>query len=98
MKAEIYARGPISCGMYVTNKFEDYDGGIYEQETFLGSINHEVAIVGWGLDEKSGLEYWIGRNSWGTYWGENGFFRIRMHKKNLHIEDDCTWGVPSVSY
>lgn len=30
MKAEIYARGPISCGMYVTNKFEDYDGGIYE--------------------------------------------------------------------
>ena len=34
----------------------------------------------------------MGRNSWGTYWGEAGFFRIRMHKHNLGIEKDCTWG------
>jgi cathepsin X len=29
MKSEIYARGPISCGIFVTNEFEDYEGGIY---------------------------------------------------------------------
>ncbi len=30
MKAEIFARGPISCGICVTNEFEAYEGGIFE--------------------------------------------------------------------
>lgn len=28
------------------------------------------------------------------YWGENGWFRIKMHHNNLGIEQDCDWGVP----
>lgn len=28
------------------------------------------------------------------YWGENGWFRIKMHHDNLGIETDCDWGVP----
>jgi len=75
MKAELYARGPISCGVDATAKFEKYTGGIYSEKTFP-SINHEIAVVGWGVDAATGTEYWIGRNSWGTYWGESGFFRI----------------------
>ncbi len=27
---------------------------------------------------------------------ESGFFRIRMHKFNLGIEDGCTWGDPLI--
>jgi hypothetical protein len=28
---------------------------------------------------------------------EAGFFRIQMHKHNLDIENDCTWGVPIIT-
>ena len=29
MKAEIFNRGPISCGIDATNEFENYTGGIF---------------------------------------------------------------------
>ena len=40
------------------------------------------------------MEFWHVRNSWGTYWGEQGYARIMMHKDNLALERDCDWGVP----
>jgi len=38
-------------------------------------------LVGYG--EENGTKYWIGMNTWGENWGENGFFRI------LRGENDC---------
>jgi len=97
MKAEIFKNGPISCGISSTGNFHYiYFGGIYSEviaET--ATINHEIAVVGWGFDQATQTEYWIGRNSWGNYWGETGFFRMQMYKDNLLIETDCSAGIPS---
>jgi cathepsin X len=98
MKAEIYARGPISCGIDATQSFEEYTSGIFSQHLILPLLNHEISVVGWGVDPESGIEYWIGRNSWGTYWGEYGFFKIQMYKDNLGIETQCSFGVPILTY
>eukprot|EP00357_Protocruzia_adherens_P036895 CAMPEP_0114997408 /NCGR_PEP_ID=MMETSP0216-20121206/14883_1 /TAXON_ID=223996 /ORGANISM="Protocruzia adherens, Strain Boccale" /LENGTH=613 /DNA_ID=CAMNT_0002361787 /DNA_START=21 /DNA_END=1862 /DNA_ORIENTATION=+ len=99
MKAEIFKRGPIGCGIDATPEFEKYTGGIYKEYKFWPMINHEISVVGWGKDASTGEKYWIGRNSWGTYWGENGYFRIVMDDSshNLAIETNCDWGVPTLT-
>jgi len=104
LKAEIFARGPLACGIDATDKLEafgtttpisSYPGEIFEQETLLPMANHILSIVGWGLDQDSNTEYWWLRNSWGTYWGDQGFAKIRMHEHNLGIENSCSWANPS---
>jgi len=88
--AEISTRGPVAVGIDAT-VLEDYTGGIITK-TSPSSINHIVSIVGYGTD--NGVDYWIGRNSWGQYWGEKGYFRIIRNKNALGIESMVSWAVP----
>ncbi|CAI7920654.1 unnamed protein product, partial [Closterium sp. NIES-54] len=98
MMAEIAARGPIACGIAVNDDFyKNYKGGIYNDTTGFLDVDHVITVGGWGTSPE-GVKYWIGRNSWGTYWGENGWFRIVRGTNNLAIESGCDWAVPKVMW
>jgi len=46
--------------------------------------NHAVVLVGWGSGECTdsqgtrACDYWLIKNSWGTWWGESGFAKIEI--------------------
>ena len=49
MKAEIYTRGPIVCGIDATPELIKHRGwGIYSEPGAM-NINHIVSLVGWGI-------------------------------------------------
>lgn len=62
----------VDTGMYVYQDFMNYKSGIYKHVTGDMLGGHAVSIIGY--DDAQGC--WIIKNSWGTGWGENGFFRI----------------------
>lgn len=97
IKQEIFQRGPIACGIAANDALVAQTGGIFSfPDAQAPGIDHIISLVGFGKDT-TGQEYWIGRNSWGSHWGENGQFRIMMHKNNLHVEDECVWATPSLT-
>lgn len=72
----LVANGPMYIIFTVVNNFYSYSGGIYSDpgNTCSGrSPNHAVLLVGYG--SQNGVDYWILKNSWGTGWGEGGYFR-----------------------
>lgn len=76
----------------------NYTGGIFVPSSKKYSINHIVALVGFGqgaLPNGTVVPYWVLRNSWGTYWGENGFMRIIRGVDAIGVESLCHFAVPS---
>jgi C1A family cysteine protease len=75
VKAAIQQYGVVTTVVDATDSFMGYSSGVFNDcrtET-ASDANHMVAIVGWDDSTQS----WIGRNSWGSGWGEEGYFNIK---------------------
>ncbi|RKZ20921.1 hypothetical protein DRQ18_05370, partial [bacterium] len=89
IKTAIYTYGPLEVGMLVYEDFVYYSGGVYEHVS--GSLlgGHAVVMLGWDDNDSC----WICKNSWGTGWGEDGYFRIKYGE--CEIESECYWMTPA---
>ena len=99
---ELRSRGPMPGNILVHWSFTYYKNGIFSTQklkrnsgeiskfTLLDSgrtwakVEHSITLVGYG--EENGVKYWIGMNTWGTNWGDNGFFKILRGENELEIE------------
>jgi cathepsin B len=76
MQLEIQNNGPVETTFYVYGDFYNYRSGVYSHVSGLYYGMHAVKVIGWGVS--NGVNYWIAQNSWGTSWGESGYFRIKF--------------------
>lgn len=51
-----------------------YTGGILNDPNCGKSLNHEVLVVGYGVE--SGVQYYLVQNTWGASWGDHGYIKI----------------------
>jgi len=103
MMKEIYSRGPIACSFATDDRFmmnftevaSKQEGVYYTGQNFTeDQVDHVMEVAGWG-ETPSGVKYWVIRNSWGTYWGEGGWFKLRRGTNELRSESSCDWAVPT---
>lgn len=72
LRNALYAYGPVVATMYVYNDFFSYRSGVYSYTTGSYAGAHAVLVVGYDDAQHA----FIVKNSWGTGWGEAGFFMI----------------------
>lgn len=72
------AERPISIGIMATATLQYYKGGVLPSKTCGDKpmINHGVLLVGYGVDKDTNKPYWLIKNSWGSQWGEEGYFKM----------------------
>ena len=72
IKNWIATRGSVTGCFIVYQDFFSYRSGVYRHVSGSQAGGHCVEIIGY--NDAQGC--WICKNSWGTNWGEGGFFRI----------------------
>lgn len=85
IKKELFLHGPLTTCLDATG-IEAHRKGIFNNKNAPKNINHLVYVVGWGTNT-DGSNYWIIKNSWGTFWAEDGFIRINSDCSGLNSID-----------
>jgi C1A family cysteine protease len=91
IKEWISKNGPVSACFEVFQDFFAYKSGVYRHISGNSAGWHCISVIGY--NDAGG--YWIAKNSWGTSWGDNGFFKIKYGDSS--IEKYGMWGALGVT-
>jgi len=87
LKIALLQHGPISVGIDAGHRsFAFYNDGVY-YEPDCGNkpdqLDHAVLLVGYG--KLKGQTYWLVKNSWSTYWGDDGYVLMSPRNNNCGV-------------
>lgn len=81
--------GPVVVNHYVSDDFRNYFSGIFSTADcyFQTVINHSALLVGYDLTAE--VPYFKLKNSWGTQWGEKGFYKVAIGEMSYYNPGFC---------
>merc|ERR1712183_471480 len=93
LKKLVYKFGAVIIALHAGSDFSYFGGGILSRcrRNDWGSVNHAVAVVGYGTE--NGQDYWLIKNSWGDWWGSNGYIKVARGSNACGIG----WWISTVS-
>ena len=101
VKHAVMTKGPLSVAFNVVDESLYYSNGVLDVESCTANgyndMDHAINLVGWGVDSSedgTDKQHWILRNSWSGWWGEGGYFRVRMGERDCGVTTDA--GFPLV--
>ena len=102
IKTDIYKFGSVVSGFIIYDDFlNEYDG----KSIYMGPPpnskpqgGHAIRIVGWDrmTGEEQPIDYWIIANSWGSSWGRNGYFYMKMGIPECQLELNVYGLIPDI--
>jgi hypothetical protein len=88
------SQGPISISIDASHPgLSFYVSGVYYDPACgsgLDDLDHSVLAVGYGTDPVGG-DYWIVKNSWSTYWGDEGYIKMSRKDNNCGVASQPTY-------
>lgn len=95
MKIALFKHGPISVAIDASHKtFSFYSNGVYydpECGNTENSLDHAVLAVGYGTMDGKG--YWLVKNSWSNYWGNDGYILMAQKDNNCGVLTAPTYAI-----
>jgi C1A family cysteine protease len=94
LREALFTHGPISVSIDASHKsFSFYKSGVYYEPqcgNTVDELDHTVLAVGYGV-EADGTPYWIVKNSWSTYWGDQGYVKMSAVNNNCGVATQPTF-------
>jgi len=92
-KVALFKRGPLSVAIDASRRtFTFYSHVVFYDSEFkndLDGLDHAVLAVGYGT--MNGELYWLVKNSWSNYWGNDGYVLMSARDNNCGVMTSATY-------